>query len=314
MEQETHLNSHKENLGKFQQIKALKTLDQKNHWNKFFSKLLLIGSSGFLISGVLFFFAFNWGYLTNFFKFGILIFLIAIGVYLSTFTKLAKVYQDIGLLSSSILVGILFVVFSQVYQTKADDYKLFLFWFIAITPWTLVSKFSFQWLVYFVLLNTWSIFWLDSSFSPSENTLYLGPIMIGVNLVVFLVLLLQSRLLLYRVKKYLWLIFYSLLCYYSLYVLAVIISDYFEFDPLYLGIGLFGVVTMIALHIVSVKQKNVLHYSIVLFSWLILGFMILLRCFDFYLVSYLIYTLYWVITGWFMVKMVNNSLKKWQNE
>jgi uncharacterized membrane protein len=65
---------------------------------------------------------------------------------------------DIGPLSvlltvASILTGVLFAVFGQIYQTGANTYDLFLGWTIFITLWALVANFAALWLIWLALVN-----------------------------------------------------------------------------------------------------------------------------------------------------------------
>jgi uncharacterized membrane protein len=52
------------------------------------------------------------------------------------------------------LVGVLFAVFGQIYQTGANAYDFFLGWTIFITLWVLISNFAPLWLVFITLINT----------------------------------------------------------------------------------------------------------------------------------------------------------------
>jgi len=62
--------------------------------------------------------------------------------------------RNIILTGASVLVGVLFAVYGQIYQTGANAYDFFLVWTIFITFWVAVSNFAPLWLLYMVLTNT----------------------------------------------------------------------------------------------------------------------------------------------------------------
>jgi uncharacterized membrane protein len=57
-------------------------------------------------------------------------------------------------MGACILVGVLFAVFGQIYQTGADSFDFFLGWTIFTTIWVFVGNFPALWLLYVVLINT----------------------------------------------------------------------------------------------------------------------------------------------------------------
>ena len=52
------------------------------------------------------------------------------------------------------LVGVLFAVYGQIYQTGANAYDFFLAWTVFVTLWVVVSNFAPLWLIYIALANT----------------------------------------------------------------------------------------------------------------------------------------------------------------
>ncbi|ULT43759.1 DUF2157 domain-containing protein [Niabella defluvii] len=68
--------------------------------------------------------------------------------------KLNTDTRSIILTGAAALVGVLFAVFGQVYQTGANAYDFFLAWVIFISLWVWVSNFAALWLLYLLLVNT----------------------------------------------------------------------------------------------------------------------------------------------------------------
>lgn len=146
-----------------------------------------------LTSSVLFFIAYNWDAMGRFAKFGLVEALI--GLSLISYWKTNKNNQLIGqvsLLMASILVGVLLAFYGQTYQTGADTWELFLTWSILIIPWTLLSRFSVQWIFWLVLLNTSAFIYFETFrgvfgilFNSETGALWLIAVINGVALILW---------------------------------------------------------------------------------------------------------------------------------
>lgn len=122
-------------------------------WARFIQIVLLALGIGFMAAGIVFFFAYNWEDLDKFVKLGIVQALVIITTCLSLTLKTNKLFKDIILTAASLLVGVMFAVFGQVYQTGANAYDFFLAWTIFISLWVWISKFPPLWLMYLGLIN-----------------------------------------------------------------------------------------------------------------------------------------------------------------
>lgn len=135
-------------------------------WRRFIDVALLALGSVFTLSGIIFFFAYNWADIPPFAKFGLIQAAIIGAVGLATWRGLQRLEGRVALLAAAILVGVLLAVFGQVYQTGADAYQLFLGWSVLIVGWVIVGRFIPLWLLLLVLLNlTIGLYWqqrLDS--------------------------------------------------------------------------------------------------------------------------------------------------------
>ncbi len=123
-------------------------------WQRFLQLLLLALGVSFTTAGIIFFFAYNWANLHKFVKLGLIEFLIVLLVLVAVFAKVKPLIKKMLLLAASILVGALYAVFGQVYQTGADAYDFFLGWTLFITIWVLFSNFAPLWTLFVGLLNT----------------------------------------------------------------------------------------------------------------------------------------------------------------
>lgn len=126
----------------------------KKEWNRFLSIFLLAAGIGFTVSGIIFFFAYNWNELPKFAKLGIVEVLLVSSVLLAVFTRWNRLVKQILLTGATFLTGTLFAVFGQIYQTGADAYDLFLGWTLFTILWAVAARFAPLWLTFIGLLCT----------------------------------------------------------------------------------------------------------------------------------------------------------------
>jgi len=126
----------------------------KESWHKFLRLFFISLGVGFTTAGIIFFFAYNWADLHKFIKIGLIEGFIIILTLVIPFSKISLDIKNILLTSTSILVGVLFAVFGQIYQTGANAYDFFLGWTMFITLWVFVSNYAPLWLVFITLINT----------------------------------------------------------------------------------------------------------------------------------------------------------------
>ena len=149
-------------------------------WFDFISKNLIILGFVSLAVGVIFFFAYNWNEMTKMTKFLLLQSLLVVSSLLYTQTKKYSHPSTGLLLFIALLIGALFALFGQTYQTGKDPWQLFLMWSICLTPIAWVSRNSILWILWLALINIslflylqihrwfWSIF----SFNEADTLLY----------------------------------------------------------------------------------------------------------------------------------------------
>ena len=124
-----------------------------DEWRQFIDKMLLLLATTLLLTGVIFFFAYNWAEMHRFIKFALLqVTLLSMALFASL-RGLERLSGQAALLAAAVLLGALLAVYGQTYQTGADAFGLFLTWAILIIPWVLLSTFASMWLLLLVLLN-----------------------------------------------------------------------------------------------------------------------------------------------------------------
>lgn len=128
-----------------------------------------IGSGRWFYSGRHYLlFAYNWDELPKFAKLGIVEVLLVASVLLATFTRWNKLVKQILLTGATFLIGTLFAVFGQIYQTGADAYDLFLGWTLFTILWAVAIRFAPLWLTFIGLLCT--TIWLYNIQIASANS------------------------------------------------------------------------------------------------------------------------------------------------
>ncbi len=135
----------------------------KRAWSKFFDLFLLALGVGFAVSGIIFFFAYNWDDMHKFAKMGIVGALLIGCIVFVLRAPTSATVKNIVLAGAALLVGGLFAVFGQTYQTGADAWQLFFVWTIFIAAWVVAADFAPLWLIFLVLVNTTiALFWAQT--------------------------------------------------------------------------------------------------------------------------------------------------------
>ena len=287
-------------------------------WKEFGYYALLICGVGFLVSGIGFFFAFNWDQMTATVKFSIVGLGIVLSAYGAITSRVKEAINKISLVATSVLIGVLLAVFGQTYQTGANAYDLFLTWLIVITPLTLVSQSTYQWLFFSILANTTLILALVQV--VQVESVFLGIIyLVLTNLA--LLLLPQLRFLhpQFELGN-----LYKQIQSVAVYVLATagfgfwLFSKENSYNPselqgaiwtLVLAIGLIGGGLAFGW-----KQKQIYLFSYALIAAVSCGLLIWMRLFKDTAEGLLVYMLYALGGIFCIIKLVSNKAKAWKDE
>ncbi|MFD2205635.1 DUF2157 domain-containing protein [Kiloniella antarctica] len=161
---------------------ALKILIPHNHWGLWVARLLLGLGVCFVLSGIVYFFAFNWAKMPPHFKLGLIEFGLITSLISAYFCSLSKLSGQLSLLSASVLVGVFLAVFGQIYQTGADAYQLFMMWALLTLGWTIISNFATHWIFWLSITNIFIVLWWDQAVLPErENEPFILVLMILFN-------------------------------------------------------------------------------------------------------------------------------------
>ncbi|HLP19849.1 MAG TPA: DUF2157 domain-containing protein [Chitinophagales bacterium] len=149
-------------------------------WQKFLQLFFISLGVCFTSAGIIFFFAYNWDDLGKFAKMGLVGGAMLSVVAVVVFSKASALIKNILLTGAAVLVGALFAVYGQIYQTGADTYELFIAWTAFVTLWVLSAGFAPLWLLYIILINTTLVLYLGQAMHNLQPT-DLCLILFGLN-------------------------------------------------------------------------------------------------------------------------------------
>ena len=159
------MNEKRQQILKWQQqgciqranIEQALVVSETNHspsqWLNFISTSLLWLSILSMAFGTIFFFAYNWVDISTLQKFVLVQALIVISTFFYTQTEKQSTANTAILFFIALLIGSLFALFGQTYQTGKDPWQLFFLWTVVITPIAFVSRSSSLWLLWLFLAN-----------------------------------------------------------------------------------------------------------------------------------------------------------------
>ena len=146
-------------------------------------KFFLLFSVVFLIAGVTSFTAYNWATMSNIEKLAVPSVLIVVGLVAYLFLE-KEIYKNLAIFFSSFMIGTLFAVYGQVYQTGADVWILFRNWAIfLIIPIVATGYYSLM-ILFSIVVATSTSFYLDLYLSGAIVP-FLSSLIFGIILMVY---------------------------------------------------------------------------------------------------------------------------------
>ncbi|MDR3340346.1 MAG: DUF2157 domain-containing protein [Candidatus Symbiothrix sp.] len=293
--------------------KALKEIiyNDRDAWQKFLRLFFISLGIGFTVSGIVFFFAYNWADLHKFFKIGLAEGLIIVTTSLVLLPKINTNIRKIILTGAGVLVGVLFAVFGQIYQTGANAYDFFLVWTVFITLWVLVSNFAPLWLFYLILINTTLILY-SQQVANDWSEVFVFTLLFILNTVVLIVaILLSKHKQLVNVPN--WFLNTVALASISYATIGIIIGIFFKYQfafpvliiitAILFGLGIWQ----------GLKTKSRFYLSVIPFSLIIIISALLVKISDGEMMLLLV-SLFIVVSVTLVIKGLIEIQKKWTNE
>jgi len=280
-------------------------------WHKFLRILFISLGIGFITAGIGFFFAYNWADLNKFAKLGLIEGLIVVLTLIVLFSKLNLSIKNIILTSASVMVGVLFAVFGQIYQTGANAYDFFLGWTLFVTLWVIIADYAPLWLLYFVLINTTFVLYSQQVAQHwSEN--FIITLLVIMN-ALFLVFSKAELKIIDKVKSPVWfsnILALTILFFATIGIAIGIFDDYTT--NFFILILITGVLYFIGIKH-GLKSKSVFYLSIIPFSLIIILSALFIKISD-EASMYFIISLFVIVGVTFTIKKILDIQKRWRND
>jgi len=282
----------------------------KSAWSLFLKYFLLSLGIGFIVVGVVFFFAYNWDSLSKTVKLGLVEGLLITTVIATLLLYNHPVLKKIVLTGAAALVGVLFAVFGQIYQTGANAYDFFLAWTLFISLWVLVANFPATWLLYVVLINTTFTLYVEQVMHD-VSSLWAFTFLFLINLAVFLVFVgIKFRLRKINVPN--WFIQLITLATLAYATLAMGSAIFDKVEPIFWLLLPVVLVSYSAGSWYGYKNHNLFYLATIPFSIIVIGCCVLIEISDganmFFVIG-----LFVVISVTLLVKGLIDLQRRWGN-
>ena len=285
--------------------------NDREAWQKFLSLFFISLGIGFMVSGIVFFFAYNWDDLHKFTKIGLTEVLIIATTSLVFFSKINTNIRNIILTGAAVLVGVLFAIFGQIYQTGADAYDFFLTWTVFVTLWVIVSNFAPLWLLYLILINITLILYSEQV-AKDWSEVFIFNLLLIINTTALITAILLSKF-----KKLVsvpnWFLNIMALTSISYATIGIIIGIFDKYQIAFLVLILTTAIVFALGIWYGLKIKSGFYLSVIPFSLIIIVSALLIKISDGEMM-FLLISLFIVVSVTLVIKNLINIQKKWANE
>lgn len=311
--EDIHILSRNSNITAFGVKSALKENinNDKESWQKFLGILFLTLGVGFTVAGIVFFFAYNWTDFDKFTKIGLVEGLIITTTILAVIPKINNNIKNTILSGASVLVGVLFAVFGQIYQTGANAYDFFLAWTLFVTLWVIISNFAPLRLLYLILVNTTFILYAQQVASDWSIVLVF-TILFSFNTIILITLQLISTHKKTAVKP-IWFMNTLALAAIAFGTIGIIFGIFEKYSfafPLLILIA--SIVFTLGIRF-GLKTKSGFYLSVIPFSVVLIISSLLIEVLEGQLM-FLLVCLFIIASVTFIIKNLINIQKRWTDE
>ncbi|RXP53797.1 DUF2157 domain-containing protein [Lutibacter sp. HS1-25] len=279
-------------------------------WQQFLRLFFLSLGIGFATFGVLFFFAYNWADLHKFVKLGLMEGLIIITTFVVLFSKFNDLIKNLALTSASILVGVLFAVFGQIYQTGANAYDFFLGWTLFISLWVLISNFAPLWLIYLTLINTTLVLY-SQQVAQDWSGVFISTLLLLVNSLFFIFFIVGFKKIT-KISFPKWFFYTIALAAIFSATIGIVIGIFSKFDISFWTLFVLTSILYASAVWYSLQINTTFYLAIIAFSLVVIITSFLIKIFKSD-ASYLIVTLFIIGSITFSIKLLLDLQKKWTN-
>jgi uncharacterized membrane protein len=281
-----------------------KVYSDSNSWKGFLNLLFISLAVGFTVSGIIFFFAYNWADLHKFAKMGLIEGLIILATSTVLFSKLNLNVKNILLTGTSVIVGILIAVFGQIYQTGANAYDFFLGWTLFISLWVVISNYPPLWLVFLTLVNTTFVLYSQQVASYWSEVFVFSILFLFNSLVLVTIHLISKYRENFKVPTW----FSSLLGLAAIVfsTIGIIIGIFDKHQSSFIILLLLSIIAYGAGLAYSIKTKNGFYLSIIPFSIIVIISALLIKISE-------DAAMFFIVSVTLLIKGLLDIQKKWNN-
>ncbi len=281
-------------------------------WKKFLRIAIICLAVGFTTAGLIFFFAYNWAGMHRFLKLALAEAVLMATIIVPLFLRLKGLFKKIILTGGAVLVGVLFGLFGQIYQTGATAFDFFFGWTLFISIWVFISNFSLTWMLWLGLVNM-SLILYANQLAFHWPTLFVFLLLFLVDtgfLIVAQFLSIKNQ----KLQMPAFMLNTILLLTASISTIGIFIGIYDkvkdDFVPL-----IMAVIVMYSLGLQQAfSRKKVIYLAVIAMSLIVISATLIskIKLFDEWM--YLCNSLFVVISVGFLIKYLMNTQKKWNVE
>jgi uncharacterized membrane protein len=182
-------------------LAGLEAFRDDHFWDGWALKSLFALGVGHVLAGIIFFFAHNWFDFPDMAKFAIVGGGIAISALIWILLKLDSLVAQAFGIAATVLVGVMFAVFGQVYQTPALLHTPFVLWAFMTLPFAAVSRNLAHYTVWIIIAGVAMFAYAETGFYIAGKPLLADALILVSALIMMLGLLTLDRFL---IPKYDW--------------------------------------------------------------------------------------------------------------
>lgn len=285
----------------------------KYAWQQFLKLFLFSLGVGFTAAGIVFFFAYNWADIHKFIKLGIIEIAILLLTGIILYSKASALTKNIILTGLSIVVGVMFAVFGQVYQTGANAYDFFLGWTLCILLWVIVSSFAPLWLLFLTLVNTTFILYSNQVANGWSFIFVTGCLFYFNTMVLLASMIIAYKKPALRMPKWFQNVL-SLACI-AFSTISIVVGVFEEFQVVWLITLLIAGAVYTAGIMYGLKLKSGFYLAITSFSTIIIISAFLIDMTDDEPIGvFLLVSVFIIVSVTLVIKGLLNLQKKWSHE
>ncbi|MDI4662755.1 DUF2157 domain-containing protein [Xanthobacter autotrophicus] len=152
---------------------ALALIEPPRRWGLWAGRLLGTVGAALVLSGIVYFFAFNWNAIPPFAKLGAIAAMIAAACLAVALLGFGRRASEPAAAAAVTLVGVFLAVEGQIYQTGADAWTLFAAWAGLTLAWALLACSAATWAVWIAVAAVTLITWWDQT-QPADASFHTG--------------------------------------------------------------------------------------------------------------------------------------------